>query len=505
MTDSASARVRAGLNHPVIDADGHWLELQPVFLDYFVQIAGPKNVDRYLKSVERDNSYDWYRATSDERARNRMKRPPWWVAPNHPLDRTAAMVPALFRERLDDWGIDFSIVYPSLGLNLPRMQDAELRRALVRAYNTMAADLFKPYADRMTPAGVCPMNTPEEAMEEADYAVRTLGLKVLVMNCTVRRPILADADWQPDLSKRRTYFDSLALDSPYDYDPVWHKLTSLRVAVTNHMGSQGWPDRSSTTNFVADHLGHFAQSHHVFARSLFLGGVTERFPSLTFGFLEGGVGWACNLYADLIGHWKKRNKKSMHESLKPTNLDRTEVRRIMEHYSRSMKCLEGKIDDILARNLFCMNPYLSQEELAERDLESDDFSSVSIGGPDDIRRLFARNFYFGCEADDPITAWAFDKKSDTLLKPVLGSDVSHFDVVDASKVLSEAWEMVERGAIDAENFRSFVFSNTVELHGRMNPEFFAGTAIETEARRELEAFTSTGSREGSEPPMGVMC
>ena len=52
----------------------------------------------------------------------------------------------------------------------------------------------------------------------------------------------------------------------------------------------GWPDRSLSSNFVGNHLGHFAQSHHTFARSLFLGGVTERFPTLNFGFLEGGVG-----------------------------------------------------------------------------------------------------------------------------------------------------------------------------------------------------------------------
>src|ERR1700683_2736065 len=34
---------------------------------------------------------------------------------------------------------------------------------------------------------------------------------------------------------------------------------------------------------------------------------TRRFPSLKFAFLEGGVGWGCSLYNDLIGHWAKRN------------------------------------------------------------------------------------------------------------------------------------------------------------------------------------------------------
>ena len=41
----------------------------------------------------------------------------------------------------------------------------------------------------------------------------------------------------------------------------------------------------------------------VTGRPLILGGVTHRFPQLRFAFLEGGVGWACNLVTDLVGHW----------------------------------------------------------------------------------------------------------------------------------------------------------------------------------------------------------
>src|SRR4029079_12698189 len=128
-----------------------------------------------------------------------------------------------------------------------------------------------------------------------------LGMKVLVMNCTVPRKIEADAEWQPDPAKRRVFIDNLGMASPYAYYPVWAKMVELKVAVTNHSGSMGWPDRSSPTSFVGNHLGHFAQSHHAFARGLFMGGVTQRFPTLKFAFLEGGVGWACNLHADLIG------------------------------------------------------------------------------------------------------------------------------------------------------------------------------------------------------------
>ena len=43
----------------------------------------------------------------------------------------------------------------------------------------------------MTPAAVIPMYSPTEALEELEYAVHSLGLKVIVMGSMVRRPIKA--------------------------------------------------------------------------------------------------------------------------------------------------------------------------------------------------------------------------------------------------------------------------------------------------------------------------
>jgi len=487
MSDSPGARVRRGLKHPVVDADGHWLELQPIFQQFLDQVAGPLVVDSYRAKVSTRMGFNWYQATPEQRARFRMPRAHWWTMPTNLNDRTAAMVPALFYDRLDELGIDFALIYPSLGFNLMRFPEEQLRRALVRAYNIMTAEMFRPYADRMTASGVCPMNTPEEALEESEYAVRTLGLKTLVINGTVPRTIEADADWQADPSKRRVYIDGLGLDSPYDYDPVWAKFLDLKVAVTNHTGSMGWPDRL-TSSFVADHLGHFAQSHHLFARSLVMGGVIERFPTLNFGFLEGGVGWACGLYSDLVGHWKKRNKQAMLKALMPTNFDLVAARKLMEKYTQSDGIFDGKLDVILGQNLDVLLPDISQVELTRRDIDSDEFAHITIERPEDVYRLFSRNFYFGCEADDPITTWAFEPKTNMRMKAMLGSDVSHFDVTDATEVMEEAWEMVEHKLITEDNFREFTFSNAVSLHGGMNPEFFKGTRVEAAAAAELASL-----------------
>ena len=485
MPETKSAKVRSKLKHPIIDADGHWLEVQPVFMDYLAEVAGPKMADRYHDTLKKAVGYNWYTVDPKIRDRSRMRRQGWWGFPTNTLDRAACMVPSVFRERMDDWGVDLALVYPTLGfMLLDVMKDSELRPVVMRAYNVMAADMFRPYANRMIPAAVIPMTTPTEALEHLEHA-RTLGIKLVMMNGNVRRPLDIDGDWQPDPAKRRYYIDAFAVDSPYDYDPVWQKCVDMKLAVTFHTGTQGWADRCSPSNYVLNHLGHFAQSHHVTARTLFMGGVTQRFPTLQFGFMEGGAGWATTLYSDIVGHWKKRNRPFMLKHTNPTLVNLKKLRQVMEKHTRGNKRFEGKLDSIINGNLDTFVPDVSQADLAARDLNSDDFSRMKIRNEADVRRLYAKNFFFGCEADDPRTTVAFNDKLGLRLKTLLGSDIGHFDVVDATEVIEEAWEMVEHGHITKANFREFAFGNAVALHGGMNPDFYTGTVVEEAAKKEL--------------------
>ena len=90
-------------------------------------------------------------------------------------------------------------------------------------------------------------------------------------------------------TKHPTYFRNLGL-------PLEDRLLA---SLERH----GWNGRESINSFTYNHIGHFANASHAFAKALILGGVTWRFPELRFAFLEGGVGWACNLVTDLIGHF----------------------------------------------------------------------------------------------------------------------------------------------------------------------------------------------------------
>ncbi|HEX6008145.1 MAG TPA: hypothetical protein VFY80_09290, partial [Burkholderiales bacterium] len=59
-TSPRAAQIRAGLSHPIIDGDGHWLEPIPVFLEYLDEVGGSKAVDALRAYWQRNTA--WYRA-----------------------------------------------------------------------------------------------------------------------------------------------------------------------------------------------------------------------------------------------------------------------------------------------------------------------------------------------------------------------------------------------------------------------------------------------------------
>jgi hypothetical protein len=103
---------------------------------------------------------------------------------------------------------------------------------------------------------------------------------------------------------------------------------------------------------------------------------------------------------------------------------------------------------------------------------------------EDVRAVFSGNFYFGCEADDRATMWAFDPRMGVRLRPVFSSDFTYFDVPDFREVIPEAFEMVEKGFVTEQDFREFTFTTAARLHTRNNPDFKA-TVVEQAVADEL--------------------
>ena len=51
------------------------------------------------------------------------------------------------------------------------------------------------------------------------------------------------------------------------------------MAPASHTPGMGWGSRRSVSSYMYNHIGSFAASMEAFCKSLFLGGVTRRFPS----------------------------------------------------------------------------------------------------------------------------------------------------------------------------------------------------------------------------------
>jgi hypothetical protein len=239
--------VRARLDHPIVDSDAHAIDFEPELLDYLRDLAGPGMVERYR------------RASGDG------------LAPRRPSD-AERRDPRLLVSRLEELGVDFSVVHSPLGFAAIGFEDEELRRATCRALNACHADLYRDCARWLTPAAIIPMRSPQEAIAELHHAVGELDMKVVML---------------------------AGLGGAHDYDPVWARCVDLGVCPTFHGG-------------------RLAAAGEATCRALLLGGVTRRFPQLRFAFLGGGVAWAFDArtnpfgaklracFGSGIGHWDGR-------------------------------------------------------------------------------------------------------------------------------------------------------------------------------------------------------
>lgn len=477
MTTRSAARIREELGHPVIDNDGHILEVTPLLLDYVGEIGGSAVRDRYVQATAaaRENMFGRRPVLSlEERRYGWIGQSSWWSNTTRTMDRATSMLPRLYEERLGELGIDFAIVYPSEGLLANRIiGDDEVRVAACRAINTYQSEVYRGCSAAMRGVAVIPMQTPTEAIEELDLAVNELGFTSVLLASGASRLVPKYRDEVPDAAHLLTRIDSFGLDSEYDYDLVWQRCIDLGVAVTFHGSTVGSDGPRSPANLAFNRLGGGVGTYAMLSAGLLLGGVVSRFPGLTFAFQEGGVGWACNFYEKLVGMWEKRSSGTI-GNYDPARLEVGRLEELVNEYGSPRTVAHAPWVRTLVEGL------VTPDEL-------DDFAALGAGSIDEVRDIFTRSFYVGCEADELSNARAFRGNAhDARIKITLGSDIGHWDVLDSSEVLSEAFELVEHGHITDEDFREFAFENAVELHARMNPAFFDGTSIEAEARAVME-------------------
>jgi hypothetical protein len=179
------------------------------------------------------------------------------------------------------------------------------------------------------------------------------------------------------------------------------------------------------------------------------------------------------LYGDLVSRWEKRGPEGI-RNLDPRHLDTAELARLAAKYNPRLTGIPLEL----------LVPCLAEEEGG-----TDDFALAGVDGPEDIRDQFCNGFFWGCEGDDPLVAVAFDRRVNPLGATVpafVGSDIGHWDVPDFGHPLQEAYEQIERGLLNPEQFGAFTLTNAIRFYGGDSPDFFSGTVVEGAARAVIE-------------------
>lgn len=276
----------------IVDGDGHLLEPADVF---------DGRVDpRYLAQAPR--------ILRDQRGRQGMSflgMPPFVDGPFGPGD---AVRPGGLRQprhlsweegqpggfdphaRIRDMdleGIDAAILFPTLGLFLPLVPQAEASVAIARCLNDHAAEYAKPYPDRLFPVGVLPLKDVEAAVAEVQR-VAQMGFKAVVV-----RP-------NPDPHTGRR------LDDPA-YEPLWSAAEEAGVVVAVHEGVNpllpfAGLDRCQT--MFDWHVVSHPFEQMLAMLTLIRAGVMERHPRLRFGFMESNCGWLPYWMERLDANWR---------------------------------------------------------------------------------------------------------------------------------------------------------------------------------------------------------
>jgi hypothetical protein len=108
----SAAQIKARLDHPIIDADGHWIEYGPVFTEELRRVGGEDAVEGW--NAVRNGTRSALSMSVEERRRRRISQEAFWGHPSkNTKDLATALFPRLLAERLDEIGLDFAIIYPT--------------------------------------------------------------------------------------------------------------------------------------------------------------------------------------------------------------------------------------------------------------------------------------------------------------------------------------------------------------------------------------------------------
>ncbi len=246
------------------------------------------DADGHLRDTERE-----YREYIEEPYRSRRRVGPG-AGGGGGFDNTLGqtlgtwkVTPQIWLDLLDKAGVETTVLYPTSGLGLGQVREADYAVALCRAYNNFVAEEYLKTSSRLQAVALLPPQDPIAATEELRRAVQVLGLKGAM----------------------------LPSDGPYllgkpQFHPIYQEAERLGCAIAIHGSGQIWDgvDQYQMDKFIQVHsISHpFSQMRQI--TSVMFEGVFERFPKLKIAFLEAGCTWVPFLLDRMDEKYELRGK-----------------------------------------------------------------------------------------------------------------------------------------------------------------------------------------------------
>lgn len=255
---------------PVIDADGHVVELPTMWPQY----VDPAYRDRAPAFAFDEEGHPCQVLDGRIISRHAMRLSSGPDGTFAGVTRSAGgWDPGARLEEMGAEGIDAAVLFPSLSFFFCEARDAKLDAALCRAYNDWLADYCRADPLRLYGVSLLPLSDLEASVAELERTVERYGFRAAFVrpNPYAGRPIHHPA-----------------------HERLWRCAASLGVAIAVHEGlSDTLPTlgRDRFENPVMLHVLSHPFEQMSACAGLILTGVLERHPELRVAFLESGSGW----------------------------------------------------------------------------------------------------------------------------------------------------------------------------------------------------------------------
>ena len=187
--------------------------------------------------------------------------------------RPGGYIPEEQVKDMDIDGVDVSILYPTVGLQLfCTVPDSELLSATFRAYNDWLAEFCKPFPTRLKGIAMVNVDDVQDGVSELE---RTAKMELAGAMITIYPPE----------------------DKPYDspiYESLWAAAQDLEMPLSLHLTTNRPGPGQQYADLETVKMSFFCNTNHWVRMSLadiIYSGVFERYPKLMVGSVEQELSW----------------------------------------------------------------------------------------------------------------------------------------------------------------------------------------------------------------------